>query len=337
VKPVIPEKNGDAPLPGEIFKILPESVQQLVQVIPSRELKELEEIRLRAGRPLMVRVGQEDAYLGEGGLTANWAQGHTVSTREVEQVLELLTKSSLYALQEELRNGYLTLPGGHRVGLVGEAVVEKSELKTMKHIQSLNIRLARQVAGCARALLPMVVSGGRVLSSLLISPPRCGKTTILRDLIRQLSSGVPELKLKGLNIGVVDERSELAGCYHGVPQTDLGPRSDVLDKCPKALGMIILLRSMSPQVIATDELGRMEDALAVQEILNAGVSILATVHGSNLEEIKGRPAMRQIAAAGVFERYIILGRSRGPGTVEKILDGRGQPLASRSGWNNDRL
>jgi stage III sporulation protein AA len=160
----------------------------------------------------------------------------------------------------------------------------------------------------------------RPYHTLLISPPRAGKTTILRDLVRLLSSGIPDLHFPGLSVGVVDERGELAACYDGVPQHDLGPRVDVLDHCPKALGMLMLLRSMSPQVVATDEIGRPEDVTALWEMVNTGLSVLATAHASSWEELEQRPYLRDLVRDRIFQRYVFLSRRRGPGTVDGIWD-----------------
>jgi stage III sporulation protein AA len=199
-------------------------------------------------------------------------------------------------------------------------VTEGGRIRTLKPVASLNIRIAREVPGAADALLPQLVRGGRFLSTLLISPPQAGKTTMLRDLVRQLSTGVPRLRLPGLKVGLVDERSEVAGCYLGVPQRDVGPRTDVLDGCPKAEGLMLLIRSLSPQVVAADEVGRPEDAQALMEALHAGVAVLATAHGSCLADVRRRPAMAELLRAGAFERAVLLGRSRGPGTVEAVTD-----------------
>ena len=168
--------------------------------------------------------------------------------------------------------------------------------------------------------MPYVIDNGHVLNVLIISPPRAGKTTLLRDLVRQLSNGVERLGIRGMNVGLVDERSEIACCYEGVPQNDVGIRTDVLDGCPKAKGIIMLLRSMSPDLIATDEIGKNEDAVAIEDAINAGVAIIATVHGSDLEDIKKRPAIKKLIDRSFFDRYIILSRTFGVGNVEAILE-----------------
>jgi stage III sporulation protein AA len=253
-----------------------------------------------------------------------------VTGDDIAKTLQLISNNSLYALEQEFRHGYLTLPGGHRVGFVGEAVLEKGRIKTLKHVSSLNFRLARQLKGCADPLMPYLLRSGsaRPYHTLIISPPRCGKTTLLRDIVRQLSNGVDSLGFSGTDIGLVDERSELAGCFQGVPQNEIGVRTDVLDNCPKSEGMLLLLRSMSPQVVATDEIGQADDIAVLEEMLNAGIAIITTVHGLNLHEIELRPAWHRILSARVFERYVVLGRTLGPGTIETIIDGINQVALS---------
>jgi len=307
----------------EILPILPANLRRLISGLPRPVLAQLEEIRLRQDRPLVVGQAQNDAFVSpEGQLLTLPAGAYLVSGEDIQRTLQLVSGASFYALEEELRNGYITIPGGHRVGLAGRAVVEGGQIKTLKNIWSLNVRISREVIGAATPVLPYLVCRQAIYHTMLFSPPRCGKTTLLRDLIRQISNGVPDLNLSGLTVGVVDERSELAGCYRGVPQRDLGARTDVLDGCPKSKGMIMLVRAMAPQVVATDEIGRQEDVAALEEILHAGVKVLFTVHGASLAELANRPALAYLFRLNVVERFVLLGRSRGAGTIEDILDGK---------------
>lgn len=307
----------------EILAVLPVNLRRLISSLPVQVLAQLEEIRLRLGRPLMVGQAQTDAFVNpKGQLVMSPEDAYLVSGEDIQRTLQLVSNASFYALEEELRNGYITLAGGHRVGLVGRAVVERGQVKTLKNIWTLNIRISREVVGAATPVLPYLVNHQMIYHTMLFSPPRCGKTTLLRDLIRQISNGVPVLNLPGLTVGVVDERSELAGCYRGVPQRDIGIRTDVLDGCPKSKGMIMLVRAMAPQVIATDEIGCQEDVATLEEILHAGVKVLFTVHGSSLPELAARPALAYLFRLNVIERFVLLGRSRGVGTIEDILDGK---------------
>ena len=189
-----------------------------------------------------------------------------MSKREIEETMEYVANYSMYAYEEELRQGFLTIGGGHRVGVVGKAVSEDGHIRSMKYISCINVRIAHEVRGCADAVMPYVAGRGDVRHTLIISPPGCGKTTLLRDMIRQISNGGKHCR--GRTVGVVDERSELGGAYRGIPQNDLGMRTDLLDCCPKAEGMMLLIRSMTPQVIAVDEIGGEEDIRAVETAVN---------------------------------------------------------------------
>jgi stage III sporulation protein AA len=258
----------------------------------------------------------------EGVLTGNPEQAYRVSADDMLRTVELVTGSSLYAVEDELRQGFVTVPGGHRVGLCGRAVVDGGKVRTLKYLTGLNFRISREVRGAADQVLPWLVRGPRaVYNTLIISSPRCGKTTLLRDLVRQISNGIPRLGFAGLTVGVVDERSEIAGCYQGIPQRDVGLRTDVLDACPKAEGMMMLLRALSPAVIATDEIGRREDVEALEEMLNAGVSILATAHGASVDDLRGRPVLRDLLGRRIVERFVVLEYRHGPGAVRAVVDG----------------
>jgi stage III sporulation protein AA len=187
----------------------------------------------------------------------------------------------------------------------------------VKNFNALSLRVARQHLGCAAELYPLMFDRrGRLASALIVSPPRCGKTTILRDLTRMLSDGAGQA---GVNVSLVDERSELAGTYQGIPQLDVGIRTDVLDACPKALGVMMALRALAPALVTTDEIGREEDARALREGVCAGVAILASAHGDSLEDISRRPGLKALLAADVFHTIIFLSRRRGPGTVEDVI------------------
>ncbi len=299
----------------DIFPYLTSELKEALRRLPAEE--PVEEIRLRAGRALLVQSGSGEIVLSQV----------TVSAAGLHQVLMLMTEHSLYARDEELKRGYLSLPGGHRAGFAGRAVVEGGVVKLLRDISGINIRVAREVKGAGEKLLPRLFDPKtkKVQHTLVLSPPQAGKTTVLRDLARLLSGA-------GLKVGIVDERSELAGCYGGVPQLEVGPRTDVLDGCPKAEGMMMLVRSMSPQVVVTDELGRPEDVWAVEEVINSGAAVLTSAHGRNVEEAAGRPALARLLSAGLFERVVVLSRRAGPGTVEAVMSGgEAACLAQRRG------
>ncbi|RJQ11391.1 MAG: stage III sporulation protein AA [Bacillota bacterium] len=284
-----------------------------------------EEIRLRRERPLSVVTATGDVWLSPRGLPAqDHGSAYWVTAEDTRKTLSLVSQGSVYALEEEFRNGFVTVPGGHRVGLVGRALLEAGRLRTITHVAGLSFRLSREVRGAAGPVLGVVVApGGGPRSTLVISPPGCGKTTFLRDLVRLLSDGSPDAGFRGFRVGLVDERSEIAACYEGVPQRDVGLRTDVLDACPKAEGVLLLLRAMSPEVIAADEIGRPEDATALTEAASAGAAVLATAHGSSVRDLASRPMLAGLLRSGLFEVCVVLSRRNGPGTVESVTTGRG--------------
>jgi len=305
------------------LQALPPNLRELTQHSMGPLLLDLEEIRLRIGRPILFRIGLHELTASiTGGPTSQLEEGYIVTRQDLERTLQVLSQSSLYAWEEELRHGFITIPGGHRVGITGRGVLDKGQIRTLKDISGLNFRIGREITGCSEHVLPYLIKDGQVLHSLIISAPQCGKTTLLRDLIRQLSNGIAALGLRGVNVGLVDERSEIAGMYLGQPQYDLGLRTDILDACPKAEGMFMLIRSMSPRIIATDEIGRHEDVAAINHALQAGVTVLSTVHGNSYEELKQRPVLNELLNWKIFDRLIFLSRRKGPGTLEAVLDGK---------------
>ena len=285
----------------------------------------LQEIRLRAGRPLaIVERGREVFLTGDGARTREAGAAWRVTAQELRETMEFVGEYSLYAYEDELRQGYLTIRGGHRVGVAGRTVLDGDKVKSVRYISCVNVRLSHEVPGCADPVLPYLWGDEGLLHTLIISPPRCGKTTLLRDMVRQISDG--SRARRGYTVGVVDERSEICGCFMGIPENDVGIRTDVMDACPKAEGMMMLVRSMAPEVIAVDEIGRYEDIDAIETVLYSGCRLIATVHGSSLSDIQAKPLFQRLAQEQVFERYVILGDSFRSGHIGEILDGRGRKL-----------
>ena len=321
---------------------LPESIRDRIEKLPAQTLQQLEEIRIRTNT---------DTLLISGGREYSLRDGDEITAEVLEEILNRLLDYSYYAYEEELSRGYITIEGGHRVGICGRVTLENGQVHLIKDVSSLNIRRSREITGASEKILGAVLSPAKapaesvpnagisagcrdekspvtsdlsgvcssaadygrmvVRNTLIISPPKCGKTTMLRDLARNLSNA-------GFRIGICDERSEIAGCYDGKTSYDLGPRTDVLDGCPKADGILMLIRAMSPDVVMTDEIGKPEDAAAIRSALSAGVKIITTIHGSSFEDA-AKSAVGSLITDHVFETLIFLSAQPVTGTVEKIL------------------
>ena len=282
--------------------------------------EKLQEIRLRSERPIAVLWDGKEYFVKKSGeATVYSADGYCPGSQEMMQIMECVSGYSMYAFEEELRQGFLTIQGGHRIGISGKVLLEHGKVKNIRHIAFIHIRLCHQIPGCADALMPYLTEKENVYHTLIISPPGAGKTTLLRDVIRQISNG--STGCAGKNVAVVDERSELAGSYYGVPQNDLGIRTDILDGCLKAEGMMMMIRSMAPEVIAVDEIGAEEDQSAIERVACCGCKVLATVHGSSVEDIQRNPDIRRLCEENIFERYVVLNRDYGNGQIQAIYDG----------------
>lgn len=289
-----------------IIAFLPKKIAEQLQRIPPKILKDLEEIRVRISRPIELTARGVPHFLP-----------YIIDSEDAVHLLNKISHFSIYTLEEELKRGYITIEGGHRVGLAGKVILEQGKVKAIRDISSFNIRIAREKVGIAQTLIPRIYRDGW-LHTMIIGPPQTGKTTLLRDIARIISSGDSGSGLPASKVGIVDERSEIAGCVNGIPQMTFGNRIDVLDACPKAEGMMMMIRSMSPEVLVVDEIGRLEDAEAIMEAVNAGIKLIMTTHGNSLEEIKRRPTLQAILEMGIFQRFIELSRKDGPGSIDCI-------------------
>lgn len=269
-----------------------------------KELLRAREVRIRVGQPLLLCGSRETAV-----------PSLLPDPKQMSSLLLAFCGQALYAHEEQLRQGYLTLPGGHRVGVCGQAVVQEGQPLRFAQIQGLNVRIARQMA-CERRALEAVCSGGALRSALIVSPPGLGKTTMLRELARVLSS-------QGAQVAIADERGELAACVQGVPQLDVGPRTDVMDGVPRAEAVRLLVRAMSPELVVCDEIGSERDADALLDARRCGVHVLCSAHGASYSDVKSRPAVRQLLREGMFDRVVLLGRE--VGRILAVYDREGRP------------
>jgi len=266
----------------------------------------LQEIRLRFNQPIELIF---DTHV-------EWIEQVFFTKDDSQFLLNQLSEFSLYRLQDELREGYLTIAGGHRVGLAGEVNTLNGQVKAIQTITFFNIRIAKAKKGVAKRLHTYIYDKN-YLNTLLIGAPQTGKTTLIRDLARIIATGSNNVPAK--KVCIIDERSEIAAAKNGVPQHDVGLRTDVLDACPKAEGMMMAIRSLSPDVIIVDEIGSLADVQALLEAAQAGVAIICTIHGKSLQQLKNRPTLKDLFTQTIFTRFITL-NSLKQGAIEAIYN-----------------
>lgn len=291
----------------EILRIFPSDMQSIIQQHVKNKWTRLQEIRCRLNQPVELNFDNETV----------WIQELIIQRKQVTSILSHISAYSLYRMEDELREGYITIQGGHRIGLAGEVNVYKKHVQALQHITFLNIRIAKEHPGSAQRILPYIYQGN-YKHTLIIGAPKTGKTSLIRDIARLISSGwkhIPSQK-----VGLIDERSEIAASHKGLPTLSVGARTDVLDRCPKAEGMMMMIRSMSPEVLIVDEIGSEEDVQAVLEAMHAGVSVICTAHGSTITDLKRRPFLSTFFSKQAFDRIVFLHEARQPGTIEAIYD-----------------
>ena len=293
---------------NNILKYFPEKIEKKIAEEFLDKFDNLEEIRIRASRPIILKLSDGEKVIK-----------YSVSTDEILSCLQLLCENSIYSYQNQISAGFITVKGGHRVGIVGSCVVEENKIINIDYIFSLNFRIARQVLGCSNGIIKYIIDSenNSIFNTLIISPPGSGKTTILRDLIRQISSGIKEIKFKAINVGVVDERGEIAALYKGLPQNDIGTKVDILENIPKYIAIKMLIRSMAPKVIVADEIGNREDIEAINYAVCSGTKGIFTAHGKCFEDIALNPVIKDLINMHLIERLIFLDENQ-KGKIKEI-------------------
>lgn len=282
---------------NHILKYFPDKIEKKIAEEILDKVDTLEEIRLRSQRPIILKFNEAEKIIK-----------YTVTTEEILACLQMICENSIYTYQNQISSGFITIKGGHRVGLTGSCVVEEGKVININYVYSLNFRIARQVVGSSNKLLRYILNleENNVFNTLIVAPPGVGKTTILRDLIRQVSSGVKEMKFKAINVGVVDERGEIAALYKGVPQNDMGVKTDVIENVHKSVGIRMLIRSMAPKVVVADEIGNKDDIEAINYAMCSGCKGIFTAHGGSFEDIMLNPVLKNLLNLHVFEKVIFL-------------------------------
>ncbi|MCH1979527.1 Uncharacterized protein conserved in bacteria [uncultured Flavonifractor sp.] len=288
----------------QVVGVLPPRLRQEAFSLPLQDQCRAEELRLRVGQPMSAVFPEGERPLG----------GEPVRAGELEQLVEIASRASVHAVLDQLRRGYLTVEGGHRIGLCGTAVLREGEIHSLRQLSSAAIRVARQVRNASDPVLGRLCPGGKLVSTLILAPPGAGKTTLLRDLVRRVSDGDG---CQPRRVSLMDERGEVAALYSGCPQLDVGSRTDVMEGCPKARGLMLLMRAMNPQVLAVDEITAPEDVAALRTAAGCGVTLLATAHGNSREDLERRPLYRALMEAGIFQKLLLI-RREGAGRSYQI-------------------
>ena len=280
-----------------ILRYFPKKVQELIKDnINNEELEVLEEMRVRNNLPLILKIGQAEKIID-----------YQITTEDINYIFQKICENSIYSYQKQIANGFITVQGGNRVGIVGTAVLDGNDkVINFNYISGLNFRISRQIIGCSNQIVDEIFNGcGGIYNTLIISKPGIGKTTLLRDIVRNVSNGMPN-KFQGMNVAVIDERGEISATYKGIMQNDLGMRTDVINDIPKYIGMKMAIRSMAPKVIVADEIGNKRDSEAIKYAMCCGVKGIFTAHGASLEELEKKPEISDLLKNKIFEKIICI-------------------------------
>lgn len=293
----------------QILQYFPRSVKEQIENRINKQLAQyVEEIRIRNNKPIVLKIAQEHMIIN-----------YTIQKVEIEEIFHRICENSIYSYQKQISEGFITIRGGHRIGITGSAVIENEKVINLNYISSLNIRIAREKKESSKEIINEIINikENTIYNTLIISPPGGGKTTLLRDIIRKISNGIQEINFTPKVVGVVDERGEIAAMYKGVPQNDIGIMTDVINNIGKAKGLKLLIRSMAPQVLTCDEIGSTEDVEAIKIAMCSGIKGIFTAHGGNIEEIKKNQEIKTLIEQEMIERIIILDKIQ-KGRIEKI-------------------
>ena len=283
-----------------VLKILPEKIKEKILKYSCTE--NITEIRLRNSKYMYIYYGIKEVKTNI-----------KIEKQDLITILKNVSLNSIYSVQQDLNNGYITIEGGHRIGVVGECILQDSKIINIKNIYSLNIRVAKEYIGISDSIINKIkTANNEVLNTLIISPPLCGKTTLLRDIVRNISNN-------GYNTVVVDERGEIASVYNGETTLDVGERTDVISYVPKDIGMQMAVRSMAPDVVCTDEIGTKEDIVAIKYLARTGVKFITTMHGNSLQDVLFTD-MKELIDKGYIDLAIVLSKREGIGTIEQIYN-----------------
>lgn len=277
------------------MKCFPLNIREIISnEIDENEIDKIEEIRVRNNLPLILKVGQTQKILN-----------YKIKTDEMNYIFQKICENSIYTYQNQIAQGFITIQGGNRVGIVGTAVMKDGVVSNFNYISSLNFRISRQIIGCSDKIMKEIVNSedDSIYNTLIVAPPGMGKTTLLRDIVRNISNS-------GKNVSVIDERSEISAMYRGIIQNDLGIRTDVINNIPKYLGMRMAIRSMAPDVVVADEIGSLEDVEAIRYAMCCGVKGIFTAHGRDIDEVKNNPELENIIKNKIFEKIILINGRR---------------------------